>query len=148
MKTFLVFCAALLLQVSFLAHYSDLNRFALLQKEVKVLAEECASGAALQLDEASYALGRLVIDEGRAQAFVEEAKERARRSGLLALGGRLRSELVLFDDEKGYAGCQIYGLPPEVPGAAVAVTYEGEDLFRLPFLSLNRLSRRAAYCWQ
>ena len=72
MKVFLVFLALVIVFTGALAFASDSQRFVLLQKRLKVLAEECAEAAALCIDEEeSQKQGRICIDLARGQAAAE-----------------------------------------------------------------------------
>jgi len=147
LKVFLVFFAILILNISFLCQWSDMDRYAVLQKQLKILAEEAASGAALLRDETEYSFGRICIDSASAEAYVEHVLAEAEDGPYFGLSGQLAAELILFDDVKGYCGAEAHGVGTGEPAAVVVLSYQGRDLFRLPFLSVTEIRRTAVYEW-
>ena len=147
MKTFIVFMAFVLIFVSFMCYFSDMSDYIRLQGRLKVLAEDCAAGAALLTDDDLYSRGYLVIDQTAAQELVQTMLEETCRSSVFFSGCTLTAELVIYDDEKGWFGCSRYGIEPGIPCAAATVTCSGRDLFRLPFITRTSCSRTATYSW-
>lgn len=148
MKVFVVFLAILVLNVSFLCYWSDMDQYALMQKELKELAEECASGAALFRDKEAYSCGNLSIDEVAAEAYLTFLLEKAQTRGSFARAGTIVAHMEIFDDIKGYEGSEACGISGNSPAVMVELTFEGQDLFRLPFARVTTLQRTATYQWE
>ena len=146
MKVFVVFLALMTVMLSFAAYAADLDAYVKMQTRLKYLAEDCAAAAALSVDPESYSLGLTVIDRRRAEDVSDLLLEKAMSTPVFG-EAMLASEMIIFDDEKGYSGCEAYGLVPGVPSVVFTVTREGGDLFRLPFSELRVFSRTAAYQW-
>ena len=148
MKVFIVFLAMLVLNVTFLCQWRDMDRYELLQKELKAMAEECASGAALYDDMEAYSLGRLSIDEEAAEVYLSLQLEKYSASTQLGRWGVLEARMELYDDVKGYEGAAVHGISGIGPAVMVELTYIGRDLFRLPFSCVTMLRRKAIYQWE
>jgi len=141
-----VFLAMLIVCLSFACYSSDMDAYVRLQDRLKLLAEDCAAGAALAVDAEAYSRGLLVIDETGARRVCELLLEKA--SGVpMFSGGSLSYELRVFDDDKGYSGCAGYGFAPGLPAAVVTLRFDCGDLFRLQFLELRSAVRTASYQW-
>ena len=111
------------------------------------LAEECAAGCVLFTEDEAYARGLVVFRETDARAYVKFLLDRAQNDSSLFLKGSLSAEIRLFDDEKGYDGLIAYRVRQQRPCSVAVLSWNGPDLFRLPFLSLKRASRTAVYEW-
>ena len=147
MKTFLTFLGLLVVCLSLLCFTSDMNRYEKLQLHMKALAEECAAGCVLFTEDEAYARGLVVFREADARAYVKFLLDRAQNDSSLFLKGSLSAEIRLFDDEKGYDGLIAYRVRQQRPCSVAVLSWNGPDLFRLPFLSLKRASRTAVYEW-
>ena len=131
MKVFLVFLALLILFSGALVFAEDSRNFMMLQKRLKVLAEECAEAAAMCIDEEESALqGKVCIDMRRGQAAAEE---------LLARSGYLKG----FGSAELSVSVSDYGST----GVRAEVVWRGEDLMRLSFIKKQKAARTAAYEW-
>ena len=131
MKVFLVFLALLILFSGALVFAEDSRNFMMLQKRLKVLAEECAEAAAMYIDEEESALqGKVCIDMRRGQAAAEE---------LLARSGYLKG----FGSAELSVSVSDYGST----GVRAEVVWRGEDLMRLSFIKKQKAARTAAYEW-
>lgn len=148
MKTFIIFLAFVLISVSCLCFNSDFNNFVQLQNHMKALAEDAAVGSALVLDSGEYSKGRLVIDEESARSYVSFLLEEAKKGYFSPRRGRLSWELHIFDDDKGYSGCEVYGLEPAKPASVVTIHFSSDSLFRMSIFSKNSVSRTASYQWE
>lgn len=146
MKVFAVFLALMTVFVSFMCYSADMMFFTDLQRALKLAAEDCAAAGALAADPAAYGRGMLVIDEAAAEELAFGIMDLA-ASAPLFRRGTLSMEMTVFDDEKGYDGCRIYGLSGGMPGVVCTLEYTGGDIFRLPFMELRSVSRTAAYGW-
>ena len=147
MKTFLTFLGLLVVCLSLLCFTSDMDRYARLQMHMKALAEECAAGSVLFTDEESFSQGLVVFRESDARDYVDFMLRKAECDPALFLNGTLTAELRLFDDEKGYDGLIAYHIWQIRPCSVVRLSWEGPDLFRLPFFSLTGAVRTAVYEW-
>lgn len=148
MKVFIVFLAMLLLNMTFLIQWRDMDRYELLQKELKTMAEECASGAALYDDREVYSLGKLSIDQEAAEAYLSDRLEKYSAASRLGRWGLLEARMEIYDDVKGYGGAEAAGITGIGPAVLVELTYTGRDLFRLPFFCVTALQRKAVYQWE
>ncbi len=148
MKTFIIFLAFVLISVSCLCFNSDFNNYVQLQNHMKALAEDAAVGSALVLDGGEYSKGRLVIDEESARSYVGFLLEEAKKGYFSPERGRLSWELYIFDDEKGYGGCERYGLAASKPSTVVTLSFSSDRLFRMSRFSLDSVSRTASYQWE
>ena len=147
MKTFLTFLGLLVVCLSLLCFTSDMDRYAKLQLHMKALAEECAAGCVLFTDEESYSQGLVVFREQDAGEYVDFMLRKAQSDSPLFLKGTLSAEIRLFDDEKGYDGLIAYHVRQMRPCSVVRLSWNGPDLFRLPFFSLRSAQRTAVYEW-
>ena len=147
MKTFLTFLGLLVVCLSLLCFTSDMDRYAKLQLHMKALAEECAAGSVLFTDEACYSQGLVAFREADVREYVDFMLRKAQNGSPLFLNGALTAETRLFDDEKGYDGLIAYHIARVAPCSVVRLSWEGPDLFRLPFFSLTKATRTAVYEW-
>jgi hypothetical protein len=148
LKVFIIFLALLVLNISFLCYWSDMDRYARMQNELKKLAEECASGAALFRDEEAYSCGSLSIDATAAEAYLTFVLEKMQARQPFSRSGAIAARMEIFDDVKGYAGAEACGIFGGGPAVMVELTWEGCDLFRLPLVCVETLKRSATYQWE
>ena len=146
MKVFVVFLAFMMVFVSFMCYSSDMARYADMQRMLKLAAEDCAAAGALASDPEAYGRGKLAIDEDEAIGMGFEVMDAAALMPLFRRG-TLSMDMKIYDGEKGYEGCEAYGLAQGMPSVVCTLEYTGADIFRLPFLQLRSLSRTAAYSW-
>ena len=147
MKVFIVFFAMLIINISFLSYNSDMDRYVKLQAHLKALAEESAAGASLFYDREAYSEGSIYFDTESASEYVEFIVENADAHYAIFSEGNITSEEVYFDDMSGYGSLQDYNVQKENPAVVVRLTYFGRDLFRLPFICVQTVSRTATYQW-
>ena len=148
MKTFIVFLAFILISVSCLCFNGDFNNYVQLQNHMKALAEDAAVGSALVLDSSAYAKGQLVIDEGSARSYLDFLLEDAKRGWFSPSRGRLSWSLSIYDDEKGYSGCEVYGLSPGKPSTVVTLSFSTDSFFRMKIFKRDLVERTASYQWE
>jgi hypothetical protein len=139
MKVLLVFLALMMLNLTFISYKGDLNRYLQLRTFLKAVAEESAGGAALYYDEEAFGFGNMIIKDRDAELFVDSLVMRAGQLLSLEDGESLDYEMVILDDRDGGAA---RGLSPTVE---VILTLTSRDLFRLPFLTVEQVSRAAKY---
>lgn len=109
-----------------MAQYEKIQLF------LKATAEDCAAGAALYYNEEEYSKGEWCIEENEANKFISSQVRFAEESLKKVCKGSLKYE-VIYDSVE----------------VTVKLYYEMEnDLFRLPFLSINKVSRVAKYEWR
>lgn len=147
MKVLIVFLGLLLINVSFLAYQSDMDRYAKLQTNLKAAAEDAAAGASLCQDEVEYGKGYLVIDDIKAEEYVSFVAEDMKRRLPEYMEADVRYEMKIFDDSKGYEGAELYDLEKMLPAVWVRFTINSKDIFRLPFLEKTETNRSAVYQW-
>ena len=144
MKIFITFVALLIVMSAFLVYQGDMGRYAYEQELLKAVAEECAAGAALNIDEDEYALGRIVFDREKAYEYADAHMRYA-----LVKNSTMRRyvdvdldlHLEFEDDSTGYS----VGNPREYPNIVVAITADCNDFFRLPFIEKREIRRVAKY---
>ena len=147
MKVLIVFLGLLLINISFLAYQSDMDRYVKLQTNLKAAAEDAAAGASLCQDEEAYGKGYLVIDDAKAEEYVSFVAEDMKRRLPEYMGAEVRYEMKIFDDSKGYEGAELYDLEKMLPAVWVRFTINSKDIFRLPFLEKTETNRSAVYQW-
>lgn len=148
MKTFLVFLALMIVNVSFLSFHTDMTRYQKLQVYLKAAAEEGAAGGSLYQDGDAYRQGKLVIKKDDAEKYAALIMKKAEVELKKSIAGKVRFTVEIFDDEKGYAGCDQFGLSEGVPAVRLSLEVKCRDLFRLPFLAVTSVKRSAVYQWE
>ena len=141
MKVFIVFSAIFMMGLTCIVYQGDMNAYMHEQETLKMIAEEAACRAALELDESAYGMGEKRFDEYAAESSVAAYVSEARR--LLAYGGKyeISFKMSYEDDEHGYS----LGNDEEFPAVIVSVRVETDDFFRLPFLHRNSITRKSKY---
>lgn len=137
MKVFIVFFALLIVNLSFMVYQSDMANYEQVQSYLKATAEECAAGASLYYDEASYSEGRLTFQYQEGEAYVKYLLEN-QKSNPLGKKAQVQYHMVYEDDTIGYSG-------NEIPSVTVLLKMQTPDLFRLPFLTRTEVVRMAKY---
>ena len=135
MKVFIVFTALVLVFTMAFVFISDMNSYVQLQLHMKALAEECAAGGALRLDEQAYSEGKIIINITDAQRYAEQIIQTSKISSTPLSFGDLSVSVSLVSPDAITAEV-IYKTDPEY------------DIFRLPFLSIKTVSRSALYAWE
>lgn len=138
MKVFLVFIGLMLVNVTFIAYQGDLHRYLRIQEFLKATAEECACGAAQYYDEEAYSSGVMKVNEAEAEKYVKYIEAKAGAILTKETGGILDYQMEITGGAAGE--------PSGPPAVAVRLTYTAaSDLFRLPFLSAEQVTRAAKY---
>ena len=119
MKVFIVFSAIFMMGLTCIVYQGDMNAYMHEQETLKMIAEEAACRAALELDESAYGMGEKRFDEYAAESSVA----------------------AYVSDEHGYS----IGNDEEFPAVIVSVRVETDDFFRLPFLHRNSITRKSKY---
>lgn len=132
MKVFLVFMGILLINLSFLVYNGDMAQYEKMQVFLKATAEDCAAGAALYYDEEKYSKGEWCIREAEAEQFILKKVKFAEEMLGRAYGGVIEYHVLYSEKEIEVELCY----------------YLNKDLFRLPFLSMDNVSRTAKYEWK
>lgn len=131
MKVFLVFLALLFINLNFFVYSSDLQRYEKIEMRMKAAAEDCAAGSALYYEEETYGEGHFQIDKKRAEDYMYMQLAEAEQDLKQYVRGKLTGCIEVGERE-----------------TMVTVIYQGEDLFRLPFLEKTNLKRVAKYKWE
>ena len=92
--------------------------------------------------------GQLVIDEGSARSYLDFLLEDAKRGWFSPSRGRLSWSLSIYDDEKGYSGCEVYGLSPGKPSTVVTLSFSTDSFFRMKIFKKEVVERTASYQWE
>ena len=154
MKVFIVFFALLIINVSFLTYQGDMGRYVRCQAFLKAVAEECAAGAALYYDEEAYSDGRFCFRQEEGLRYIEFILQESDKQMLLPHGSTIAYEVLFQDDVEGYeddSGSGPAGVGPDgesdSPNPSVTVELKAAtgDLFRLPFLTVTEIKRKAKY---
>ncbi|MBN7772063.1 hypothetical protein [Clostridium aminobutyricum] len=141
MKVFIVFVSLLIVYVSALVYQGDLGRYVHEQVLLKEAAEECAAGAALLMDKEEYANGKMVFDYEAGQKYAQEYLEYIKRNSRVLSAGEVDYKIEFEDDKIGYFSSNT----DKIPAVTVEIKVLTEDLFKLPFLNVTSLERRARY---
>lgn len=141
MKVFIVFSAIFMMGLTCIVYQGDMNVYMHEQETLKMIAEEAACQAALELDESAYGMGEKRFDTDAAESSVAAYVDGARK---LLVRGREYSmsfEMIYEDDGHGYSAEN----EELLPAVSVSVTAETDDFFRLPFLYRNSITRKSKY---
>lgn len=147
MKVFITYLALLVLCLSLICFASDMERYQKMQLHLKACAEECAAGSVLFTDGEAYSRGKVVIKEADAEKYVSYMTLDMTQSYRDFRNGTLTADIQLFDDEKGYEGLEAYGVTGTNPSCVVTLTWQGEDIMRMPYFEIREVTRRAVYEW-
>jgi len=162
MKTFIVFLGLFLMASMGFCFAGDYQLYMHEQTSLKAAAEECAAGAALEIDEGAYAEGRTIFDKTIADERVKEHFEHY-MSDISCCEIFAYKYFVEFYDDAGY-----YGLCTDsngrkqllnednseifkdndyknYPTVAVTLYLETEDVIGLNFIDINQFCRKSAY---
>ena len=134
MKILLVFLGMMVVSVTFIAYEGDMNHYLRLQTNLKAAAEEAAAGASLYYEEEAFASGILTIKEEDARLYVEEIVSKT-------------AETLSLDPEKGESLTYSLEIQDgiENPYITVSLNLKTQDLFRLSFLDVTEVTRKARY---
>lgn len=141
MKVYISFAGLLIICVMALVYNGDLGAYTYEQLLLKAVAEECAAGASLCLDEEAYGEGRIVFDYEDAEKYGREHLEASKLHSRILKKGRVDFHMEFEDDGKGYS----VENPGRIPAITVDIAVETDDLFRLPFIRVNRVERKSRY---
>lgn len=143
MKVFIVFVGILMMAVSCLSYQGDAGRYRHDQSVLKAMAEDVACGSALCLRNEDYSNGSMIFDEEEAfkytEKFIKENEDR--------LCNKLLGDIYIqmeYEDDKAKNG---YSKENKECEPAVTVTLKAsiEDAFRLPFIKVENITRKARY---
>lgn len=138
MKVFIVFMALLIVNITFMVYQSDAGKYERIQNFLKATAEECAAGAALYYDESFYGDGELVFNYKSGEEYIDYLLQGIRTSSPMENDTKITYQLVYEDDYTGYR-------KEEIPSVTVTLKASSKDIFRLPFLTVKEVTRRAKY---
>ena len=129
MKLLIAFMALISLYMMFFLYQNDMNQYLREQSKIKSIAEECAAGASLYFDETAFSQGYFLFDKGEAEEYVKYILEHSFP----------QPYVVSYEIE--------YREGPDIvkPGIGVTLTVQGRDWFRLGFLSVTEIKRKAFY---
>lgn len=139
MKVFIVFISLLVINVSFLSYQGDMNKFVRQQATLKYIAEECAATAATIVSAEEYANGRIVFDYESGNVYAENFAIYTLENW--GIKGSIKCTLEFEDEDMGYSLENVNNKP----AVTATVKLDTEDIFRLPILSLNSITRKARY---
>ena len=108
---------------------------------LKEAAEECAAGASLFLQEEAYSRGTVVFDYEQADGYIKSYLAYIKRNSKALSQGRAFYTAVFEDDEMGYSPDNT----DKIPAVTVQIHVDTADLFRVPFIEVTSLERRARY---
>lgn len=139
MKVFLIFLSLFIVNITLITYQGDMNRYLQLRTFLKFEAEECAGGASLYYDEEAYGNGKMVIAEKESRAYINRIVTEAAASPTMPPGSRLTFSTEIVDDEKAASDGE------QAPSVTVTLHLDTPDLFRLPFLKVTEVTRKAKY---
>jgi len=141
MKVFIVFLGIFIISVSAVVFQGDLGAYGHELLLLKEAAEEGAAGAALCLNEEEYAKGNLVFDYKEGEKYIEDYLAYIKRNSKALSEGENYYNIIFQDDKLGYSLENV----EKIPSVTVEVKVLTEDLFRVPFINVTSLERRAQY---
>jgi len=141
MKVFIVFSAIFMMGLTCIVYQGDINVYMHEQETLKMIAEEAACRAALELDENAYGMGEKRFDTDAAESSVAAYIDDSYK--LLVRGSKYLINFAISyeDDEHGYS----FENDEKLPAVTVSVKAETDDFFRLPFLHRNSITRKSKY---
>ena len=145
MKVFMVFAALLLAGAGFMGYQGDLNRYVHAQMVLKEACEECASAAALFINEEAYAEGLIVFDREKGRSYAEEYLDMllSKRRSIETKDAVIR--LKFKDDASNDFSFTEAEYAYDTAAVSCEIELETGDLFGSPFISVTSLRRRACY---
>lgn len=165
MKVLIIFLGISIIYINILIYQSDINRYNNVQENIKNLADESAASAALYYDEEEYSIGYMVSNKEEALKHVEfivnsfQAKSTsinfksfdyffyvfdqskkiyAYKNSELQYTDDLEAPFYFIDD-KGNS------ILIEEPSIIITIDAYFDDMFRLPFISIESISRSSMY---
>jgi len=144
MKVFVVFIGLLMINISFIVYQADMGRYLQAQTFLKAVAEECAAGAALYINEEDYSNGKLIFNYNEGIKYSNYIIEDSKKRMPFPEQSKITYDIKFEDDFLGYSAGD-GTLSNNTPSVTVKVEVETEDLFRLPFLEVDNVSRIAKY---
>lgn len=126
MKGFITFLAVTVLAILITVYDTDMAKYTRKQEEIKATAESMASGAGLYYDDYNYSMG-----------YMKFNREEGRKCMEHIIKNKFKNEIVFYDIN--------YTENVENPAVEVTLTVKGKDMFRLPFLKVNTITRKAKY---
>lgn len=138
MKAFLFFLGLFIINVSFIAYQSDLDRYVQAQNFLKATAEECAAGASLYYNEEEYSEGKIIFKYEEGIKYTEDLIEKSKKCMPFEKNCKITYTIEFEDDFKGYQRSKN-------PSVTVSLKVLTKDLFRLPFLKVNQVERKSKY---
>lgn len=141
MKAYIVFLGLFIVGIFAVSFQGDLGRYQHEQLLLKEAAEECAAGAALLVDEESYADGKIVFDYEKGKEYVSDYLEYIKRNSKALTEGKVSYQIEFEDYNKGYSENN----SSQIPAVTVIIDVMTEDLFKDPFIEVTSLERSARY---
>ena len=133
MKVFIVSLAIIIMQLSSIIFASDLFRYNNARFRLKLLAEECAAGCAVQYDDDEYENGNIVF-RNDAASYASDLISYKSTHDPVFMNGTLR--LLSFEAKSD----------TDSPYVAVSLSYTADrDYFRLPIINEHTISHQSKY---
>lgn len=133
MKVFIVSIGIILLQLTALVFHSDLGAYNNSKYMLKMLAEECAAGSALRLNEDELGSGNIVFSAS-ARAYTDNLVAYANANYPVFRGGTVSVGSFETDSEGGR------------PYVTVELIYTSTtDFFRLPVINVTQITHETKY---
>lgn len=137
MKVYIVFLSLLIVHVSFMAFNQEMGRYIMLQNLFKDTSEECASQAALLLDEEEFLAGNTVFlkDSGDPERVLKEVCNK--------IGIKDGYELALqYEDD---ASSYNINNSDKNPRVTATIKIDVSKLFRTPHFDETIITRSSCY---
>ena len=133
MKVFIVSIGIILMQLTALVFHSDLTAYNNSRYMLKMLAEECAAGSAINVDEDALEFGSIMFNAA-SRAYTDELVAYANACYPVFRDGTVSVESFEANDSAAN------------PYVAVELSYTREtDYFRLPFINVTRITHMSKY---
>lgn len=141
MKVFIVFLGLFMVSVYAIVFQGDLGAYGNEELLLKEAAEECAAGASLLLNEKEFSKGKIVFDYEEGEKYTKNYLAYIKRNSKALSNGVVHYQMEFEDEKKGYLSSN----KDKIPAVTVEISVATEDLFRVPFIEVTSLERRARY---
>lgn len=127
-----------MINISYVVFQGDTNKYIESQTTLKAMAEECAVGAALYYNKEEYSRGRMVFNYEEGEKYIEYILDNFHKYAD-SNQEQLTYDLEYEDDLQGYSN------ENEVPSVRVILKIKTKDLYRLPFIKIEEITRSSKY---
>lgn len=165
MKVLIVFLSIFIINISLLTYQSDVNRFNNIQETIKNLSDEGAASSSLYYDEVEYSMGYLVANRDEAIKHLEFLFSHMKNQYINIEIASIEYYIYFFDQSNKMYAYKNGSLVSEnliampyyfidennntiiirEPSVVLNVNLSIKDIFRLPFIKQESVSRSSMY---